>query len=290
MTGAWRAPLRLKAKMWGAGLDADTDGSAEPWAQEPKASVNLKVRSADLGPLLDLKPSDTLAQDIRLSSRVSLAGNRLTFDDLDSIIAGSRLRGRLALTLGDEKNIEGEIGLDQLALAPAFALAIGAAGHDAAEPLVGGLVKGWRGQVAFQALRGVLPGGSELQPVSGTGQERRPVADVRCHQGQDRRRRSERQYRRQTGSERNCAECERSALRRRRHGVALSQPRNAGRPRVDADGADKPGPQRVGAVGRAVRQRNRDAGIRTDRRPRSARLRGGGPRQRQRSGKGRRRG
>ena len=28
-------------------------------------------------------------------------------------------------------------------------------------------MKGWRGQVAFQALRGLLPGGSELQPVSG---------------------------------------------------------------------------------------------------------------------------
>ena len=95
-------------------------------------------------------------------------GNRLTFDDLDSIIAGSRLRGRLALTLGEEKNIEGEVGLDQLALAPAFALAIGAAGRDAAEPLGAGLVKGWRGNVAFQALRGLLPGGSELQPVSGT--------------------------------------------------------------------------------------------------------------------------
>ena len=138
VTGVWRAPLRLKAKMWGAGLDADIDGSADPWATEPKASVNLKLRSADLGPLLDLRPSDTLAQDIRVFSRVSLAGNKLTFDDLDSIIAGSRLRGRLALTLGDEKNIEGEVGLDQLALAPAFALAIGAAGHDTAEPLGAG--------------------------------------------------------------------------------------------------------------------------------------------------------
>ena len=36
-----------------------------------------------------------------------------------------------------------------------------------AEPLGAGLVKGWRGKIAFQALRGVLPGGSELQPVSG---------------------------------------------------------------------------------------------------------------------------
>lgn len=166
-TGAWRAPLRLKAKIWGAGLDADADGSAEPWAQDAKASVNLRIRSADLGPLLELRPSDMLAQDIRVFSRVSLLGGKLTFDDLDSIIAGSRLRGRVALTLGEEKNIEGEVGIDHISLAPLFALAIGAAGHDAAEPLGAGLTKGWRGRVNFQALRGLLPGGSELQPVSG---------------------------------------------------------------------------------------------------------------------------
>ncbi|MDO8396836.1 MAG: AsmA-like C-terminal region-containing protein [Bradyrhizobium sp.] len=167
VTGVWRAPLRLKVKMSGTGLDAEAEGTAEPWAAEPKASVNLKVRSADLGPLLDLKASDTLARNIGLSARVSLAGNRLAFDDLDSTIAGSRLRGRLALVLGDEKNVEGEIGLDTLDLAPAFALAIGAAGHDAAEPLGSGFSKGWRGRVAFQALRGALPGGGELRPVSG---------------------------------------------------------------------------------------------------------------------------
>ena len=149
------------------GLDADADGAAEPWAPEAKASLSLKVSSADLGPLLDLKQGDTLAQNIGLSSRITLAGNSLTLDDLDSSIAGSRLRGRLAVTLGQEKNIEGEIGADQLALAPAFALALGAAGHDAAEPLGAGFMKGWRGQVAFQALRGLLPGGSEFQPVSG---------------------------------------------------------------------------------------------------------------------------
>ena len=35
--------------------------------------------------------------------------------------------------------------MDQLALAPVFAFAIGAGGHDADEPLGGGLIKGWRG-------------------------------------------------------------------------------------------------------------------------------------------------
>ena len=168
VAGAWRSPLRLKAKLTGAGLQAEAQGTAEPWAQDARASVNLGVRGANLAPLLDLKPADRLAQNINLSSRVSFAGNRLTFDDLDSTISGSRLRGHVAVTLDGDRNVDGEVGLDTLDLAPAFALAIGASGRDAAEPLGAGLLKGWRGRVAFQALRGALPGGGELRPVSGT--------------------------------------------------------------------------------------------------------------------------
>jgi hypothetical protein len=168
VTGVWHAPLRLKAKVSGTGLDAEAQGTAEPWASEPRASVSLTVRRANFAPLFDLKPSDALVQNISLSSRVSLAGSKLTFDDLDSTVSGSRLRGRLALTLGEQSDVEGEVGLDALDLAPVFALAIGAAGRDAAEPLGAGLLKGWRGHVAFQALRGTLPGGGELRPVSGT--------------------------------------------------------------------------------------------------------------------------
>jgi uncharacterized protein involved in outer membrane biogenesis len=168
VTGVWRAPLRLNVKLSGAGLDADAQGSAEPWGSEPKANVNLKVRSASLAPLFDLKPSDALAQNVNFSAHVSLMGSKLAFDDLDTAISGSRLRGRVALTLDDERNFEGEVGLDALDLAPVFALAIGAAGHDAAEPLGSGLLKGWRGRITFQALRGALPGGGELRPVSGS--------------------------------------------------------------------------------------------------------------------------
>lgn len=166
-SGAWGAPLQIKAKLSGAALDAEAQGSIEPFATESKASVNLRIAGANLAPLLDLKPDDALAQNIGLSSRLTVAGNQWKFDDLDSQIAGSRLRGRVALTLDEEKSIEGEIGLDALALAPAFGLAIGAAGHDSAEPLGAGLVKGWRGNIAFQALRGALPGGIELQQVGG---------------------------------------------------------------------------------------------------------------------------
>jgi uncharacterized protein involved in outer membrane biogenesis len=167
LTGVWGSPLRLKANLSGAGLDAEAQGTVEPSAPAPKASVNLKVRSVNLAPLFGLKLSDTLTQNIGLSSHVSLAGDKLTFGDLDSAIAGSRLRGRVALTLDEARSVEGEVGLDALDLAPVFALAIGSAGHDAAEPLGAGLLKGWRGRLAFQALRGALPGGAELRPVSG---------------------------------------------------------------------------------------------------------------------------
>ncbi len=113
------------------------------------------------------RPTSRL-ENVNLSSRVGLSGNRLTFDDLDGTAAGSHLRGHLAMTLDQEKSVDGEIGLDTLDLVPALAMAIGAAGRDAAEPLGAGLVSGWRGRIAFQALRGTLPGGIELRPIGGT--------------------------------------------------------------------------------------------------------------------------
>ena len=166
LSGAWRRPLLLNAKLSGGGLDADAQGSVE--LSEPKANVNLRMRNVNLAPLFGAGPADKSAQTVSLSSRVGLSGNRLTFDDLDGNAAGSRLRGHLAVTLDQEKSVDGEVGLDSLDLAPALAMAIGAAGRDAGEPLSAGLLGGWRGRIAFQALRGTLPGGLELRPFAGT--------------------------------------------------------------------------------------------------------------------------
>ncbi|UFW47638.1 MULTISPECIES: AsmA family protein [Bradyrhizobium] len=165
LSGAWRRPLQLNAKLNGGGLDADAQGNVE--LSEPKGSVNLRVRNANLAPLFGTSPTDKSVQSVNLSARVALSGNRLTFDDLDSSAAGSHLRGHLAVTLDPEKNVEGEVGLDSLDLMPALAMAVGAAGRDAGEPLSAGLISGWRGRIAFQALHGNLPGGIELRPVGG---------------------------------------------------------------------------------------------------------------------------
>ncbi len=167
LSGRWGSPLRLDVRFSGAGLDAEAQGSADPFAQQAAGSVAVKARNLNLAPLFGLKSSDKLAQNITLSSRVSLSDGKLKFENLDATMAGSRLRGHVAMTLDGERNVDGEIGLDMLEIAPAFALGIGARG-DASEPLGAGLLKGWHGRIAFQALRGLLPGGAELRPLSGT--------------------------------------------------------------------------------------------------------------------------
>jgi len=165
LSGAWHRPMQLNAKLSGGGLDADAQGSVD--LSEPKGSVNLRVRNVNLAPLFGTGTTDKSMQGVSLSSRLTLSGNRLTFNDLDGSAAGAHLRGRFAVTLDQDKNVDGEVGLDSLDLAPALAIAIGAAGHESGEPLSAGLVSGWRGRIAFQALRATLPGGIELRPFGG---------------------------------------------------------------------------------------------------------------------------
>lgn len=166
VAGAWQKPLRVKAKFAGADLDADLQGDADLWAAQRKATFALAARRANLAPLFDLKPTDPAVQAIGLSSRVTVNGDRLAFDEIDSNVAGTRIRGRVALNTGAEKTVDGDIGLDSIELAPALGLAIGGRGRDGSEPLGQGLLHGWRGQLAVQAARGVLPGGAEMRPVS----------------------------------------------------------------------------------------------------------------------------
>jgi hypothetical protein len=170
VTGAWRAPLKLKARLAGAAFDIEADGRAEPWNAEPKATLSLNARRIDLAPLLDLAGGAGQATDaarISATSRLTIAGKQWTLNEIDAALGGARLRGRLSLTLGDEIAVDGEAGLDTLAVGPTLQLALGVTGHDPAEPLGRGLLRGWRGKVSFQALRASLPGGAEMQPLGG---------------------------------------------------------------------------------------------------------------------------
>uniref|UniRef100_E6VMH6 AsmA family protein n=1 Tax=Rhodopseudomonas palustris (strain DX-1) TaxID=652103 RepID=E6VMH6_RHOPX len=166
-TGKWRGALQGKAKLTAARLDAEANGEIEPFAAEPKAALSLKARKLDLAPLFDLPASGTSDAPLSLATQLTVAGSKWTFKDIDAGIAGSRLRGRLALTRGETAELDGEAGIDTLPLGPALQLALGATGRPADEPLGQGWLRGWRGKIAFQAVRAELPGGSELLPLRG---------------------------------------------------------------------------------------------------------------------------
>jgi large subunit ribosomal protein L24 len=168
VAGVWRSPLRVKAKLSGAGVDGDVQGTADPVADPPTAALNVAVRHADLGAWFDFKPAGAALLDASLTSRLSMSGPTLTLEDIDSTVGGARVRGRLTLTRGDEIGVDGEIGMNTLDVPSVTALAFGATGHTSSEPLGRGLLRGWRGKLAFETLRAALPGGGELRPLSGT--------------------------------------------------------------------------------------------------------------------------
>ena len=167
VTGAWRTPLQLKATLMGAGFDGDVQGTADPWIEPAKANINLVTRRADPSILFGLKPASMTETGIGLSSRLNISGNFLAFDDLDATFGGSRVRGRLSVTRGDVAEVKGEVGVDALDLPPVIALALGAAGRDAAEPLARGMLNRWRGSISFDSLRAILPGGVEVRQFGG---------------------------------------------------------------------------------------------------------------------------
>ncbi len=161
--GPANGSLRVAAALKGNTLDAQVQGSAEPFAAERRAALTLNVRNADLAPLLAF--SANAPANVALTSRVAMRGDRLSFSDLDGRIGGSRIRGKLDVTLDETPAIEGDVGMDALDI-PVLA-GIFAGGAEDARPLDASLIARWRGQVAFQALRATLPGGSEMRMFGG---------------------------------------------------------------------------------------------------------------------------
>ena len=95
-----------------------------------------------------------------MKSRVSLAAGTMTFDDIDAKIAGSSVRGRLAVGDATPRRIDGAIEADVVDLPALVARAIGlqsqAAGRNAVwnwsdEPFGSGLVGAFTGRACTQS-------------------------------------------------------------------------------------------------------------------------------------------
>jgi large subunit ribosomal protein L24 len=128
-------------------------------------TVALVARKLDLSPFFDVTPGKLPV--IALSSQIGFAGHDVSINDVDSTVAGVRLRGHLAVKRSDATEFHGELGADRLDLAAALAMATGAIGRGLDEPLGRGVCGGARGAIALQTPRGILPGGLEIKPLSG---------------------------------------------------------------------------------------------------------------------------
>jgi len=99
----------LNAKLWGAGMDARRarHRRAMGFAGQREFEGPQRQSGADVRSQADGQRAGGTSG---LFAHASLAGNKLAFDDLDSVAAGSRLRGRLTLNLDEPKELNGEVG------------------------------------------------------------------------------------------------------------------------------------------------------------------------------------
>src|ERR1700687_2600284 len=84
---------------------------------EHGATLNgsLQVPSADLRPL---RPASAAAiadrLPISMTSRVAIAGSRMSFDDIDAKLGGSNVRGRLVVDGVSPRQIDGALEADAI--------------------------------------------------------------------------------------------------------------------------------------------------------------------------------
>ena len=165
LAGPVSGDMAFDAQLAGEGLSARANGTGRySDMQGIKASVGLQINEADLKPL---RSATGGSLPIRMKSRVSLAARTVTFDDIDAKIAGSSVRGRLALGDATPRRIDGAIEADVIDLPALVARAIGlqpqSAGKDAAwswsdEPFGPGLVGAFTGGLTLKVARAdVLP-------------------------------------------------------------------------------------------------------------------------------------
>jgi hypothetical protein len=160
LAGPVNGDMTFDTQLSGDGLSARANGAGRySDAQGVTAAAGLQINEADLKPLRSATGGPL---PLRMKSRVSLAAGTMTFDDIDAKIAGSSVRGRLAVGDATPRRIDGAIEADVADVPALVAHAIGlqpqAPGKDAAwnwsgEPFGAGLRGAFTGRLALKVAR-----------------------------------------------------------------------------------------------------------------------------------------
>ena len=122
--GPARGNLRIDGKLTADGLAASVEGRVRPFTDNPTLTVRTDITQANAAPLRGVGGSRA-PLPVSFAGRLALSSKDLKLSDVNASIAGTPLRGRLAMTLGPVHRVSGEIEADAVAAPSLIAAAIG---------------------------------------------------------------------------------------------------------------------------------------------------------------------
>lgn len=123
-SGPPRGELRLDGRLTAGGLEANVNGTARLLDGHPAAALHATIVRADVSPLRSPGGAQG-ALPLAIAAGITMAGNDLSFDDINANINGTAVRGKLGATLQWPSRVQGEIEADNIDGAGLIAAAIG---------------------------------------------------------------------------------------------------------------------------------------------------------------------
>lgn len=169
LAGPANNDMTFEIRLSADGLSAQASGSGRFFEEQgAKVAAALRVTEADLRPLLPAAEiGGTGYLPLRMTSHVEIVSGAMTFDDIDAKLAGSRIRGRLAVDSALPHRIDGMLEADAADVSALIARGIGLQPQTSAmgsvwtwssEPFGAGVFGKFSGKVAVKVGRAnVLP-------------------------------------------------------------------------------------------------------------------------------------
>jgi len=113
---------KIESWLTGAGLSANVAGTTRVLDEKPSAALRATIVNADLAPL---RAGRGGVLPVTLTTRVAIAGDKLSLADLSGTMAGARVRGRLDYGWASPHRVSGEVEAERIDASSLVAAAIG---------------------------------------------------------------------------------------------------------------------------------------------------------------------
>lgn len=124
LAGPATGDLKIDGRLLAKGLEAKASGTARLFAAAPAATLRATIVRANASPLRGAGDA-RLVLPVVFDGRIALAGNDLSFTEINANVGGTALRGKASWSLGLPHRIAGELDADTMDGASLVAVAIG---------------------------------------------------------------------------------------------------------------------------------------------------------------------